>query len=747
MPIVASAEFARQVESVEYVRAASLTIYPPASAYLDFTSALSSFTLTAAMSTPLPDNAVIQAGTEATTLDVVLAGSFDLTDETMDAADFFNPDNPASPLYHLEIRGCRVEFDWGAYVPGSATPEMPGQLIGWINGADFDWDARTVTLHVVDLDPDWGTTPNTDAVVTAAPYNAGLTTEYAMDALIRKVKGSSTWPAQRPNCVLAVGMRSSVWPEVGTLDTTVDSPAPTFAPGPWGTGLIALAGSGLNYITSGPVGNDFYAELLVSGVGGPNAVTLGVNPPIGNPEGFTVVISNTGIRVYWTDSSASLAFDQTWTVAVDATPHVVGIAFHMPVGSTSVSLTISLDGATHSIGPTAASSARSVSYAAASFVSDGTAVPAGLQVTTETAPVSSYPFTPIAVLDPSLNTLTVVPAIAAGTTAWAEMQTMAAAECGYVRRMPDGTIRFTNRINLLNQPVARTISSDSSLLTGLSTSLQPAAANHAVNVTYTEWTFSPAGLVWAAPGHRKIAANQVTTWTVTMPDGTLVAEVDGTASVLANNATPGAGGNSSYRISLDANGVNPHPGVRSVTIKQLSSSVVQITVDNRGGPGGYLVTPATYTDFDAGTPAMWVGGVLASASDQATVTVSSGDGSNQLDFDSNNYLQDPDSAYAVGLFVLRQVRWDVREFGDVPILPDPRILCGDLDKLEEDDRSQVNDYVMVWGTTFTGSFPPAGSDSPGTWEQTLTARALGPPDSWLGGQIPDRAEAGTSWAY
>jgi hypothetical protein len=76
-------------------------------------------------------------------------------------------------------------------------------------------------------------------VVTAPPYNAGLTSEYAVDALLRKATSSaiSSWPAARPNCVLAAGLRASMWPEVGSLVTSASQPVPQFAAGLFGSGL------------------------------------------------------------------------------------------------------------------------------------------------------------------------------------------------------------------------------------------------------------------------------------------------------------------------------------------------------------------------------------------------------------------------------------------------------------------------------------------------------------------------------
>jgi hypothetical protein len=89
------------------------------------------------------------------------------------------------------------------------------------------------------------------------------------------------------------------------------------------------------------------------------------------------------------------------------------------------------------------------------FVAGDTTIEAW-QPTTETAPTTSYPFTPQAVLDRSLNPLTVVPAVPKGTKAWETLQTIAAAELGYIRKDANGIIRFTNRQTILGAAPAAT---------------------------------------------------------------------------------------------------------------------------------------------------------------------------------------------------------------------------------------------------------------------------------------------------
>lgn len=748
MPLVCSADFDTVIAGLDYRVSGKLTVNLPGGPYTDFTRALSSVSLTATMTSPLPEEARTQGGIEAVSADFTIAGSVDPSgDETITAADLFNPDNPDSPLYHLDIRGCSVFWEQGVYVPGSATPETPRVLTGWITSADIDWNNQTVTLHVIDLDPDWDDTPQIPAVVTAAPFNAGLTNEFPMDALVRQMKGDSTNPAVRPECVLSVGMRSSLWPEVGTIDTRFPPFPPTFAPGVNGTGFAGSLNDGVTtpvpYVLKSPVGTHLFIEFRGQTTALTN-IEVG-DYGIGGP-GFTyenVTVSSTQISFY--DSSGSTLDTVTWA----HTSQYTGIAITLPSpGTTAWSATWFADsGATHSTGGRNLSAPR-VGLWPNATVTQFAGTVEGFQVTTEASPASNDAFTPIAVLDPSYNPLTVVPAIAAKTKSWDEMQTMAASECGFVRRDGNGIIRFSNRVTLLGQAPSDAITSYTQLK-DIGTSIPPTNAQRKVNVTYTEWDYGDPGLVWslAAKAKKKLLGGQVTTWTQEITDGTLVAQVDGTASILGNSDNPGDGGNSFYLISLDRNGVNRHPGLASLTIRQLTATTFEITADNRGRPSGFLVVPSSYGGPQTvGDPSLWIGGIQVTAGDAAIVSCTYGDGKNPLDFGDNPYIQDHDTAVRLGNYVLAQVAFSIRDYPTLETVPDPRIVCGDIKPLKEPKVAKVAEYIQVWGYTFTADFPPPGQ-SGGTWTQTLDPRAMGPPDAWLGGAIPDRAEVTSSWAY
>jgi hypothetical protein len=763
--LTASVDYRTTIDGVDYTVAGELTITLPASPYVDFTRALQTVNLSAQMTTDLPDTVRVQDGLSVVSGDITIGGSVDPHgDETKTAAWLFNPDSPDSPLRHLTVNGCEIIYRDGLYVTGSATPEMNRLGTLYINGYDIDHQAGTVTFHVTELDEAWLTTPNLAAVVTVPPYNAGLTSEFPMDQVIRSVYGASTWPAQRAQPILSVGMRSSLWPEVGTLDTTYPQLPPTFAPGAWGTAYAGnqpatdLSGSywvgpayGLDTSTW-PLTTKLAFEATVTGIG--SAVGLNASFRYGVPfalfhlpgrpflysvVGLTVDIDDTGINV------ATTAGSDFWTVTLDATPHT--LLFWASVSGGTITCHAQVDGgAVHNFAGVTFTDDMST-WTNAMLFTAGDATVEAWQTTTETAPATSYPFTPKAVLDQSLNPLTAVPAIAKDTKAWEILQTIVSAELGYIRKDANGVIRFTNRRTILGGPVCRPITSKISLKK-LGTGVPPAGSSRTITVPYTDWDFGSRTAVWTLASKKLIRPNRTVTWQQAIPDGVLAAAIDGTVSLLPDNHAADDG-NSWYRASLDPDGVNAHPGLH-ITAKILSPGLLQISARNTTAQGAYLVSPSTYTDAGypgrLGQPSLWIGGVPATPAAEATVSVTYADGRGETPVASNSYLQDHDTAVDVGNWLLNQLYMDVRDFTDVSIVPDGTIEIADINPLRDPDASSVDEYVLIWGWSFSADFPPAGTAG-GSRDMSLNVRALGPLDAPLGGAITDRFEVGTAWSY
>lgn len=751
--LISTVEAAAAVEGGFYRFGGRLIIDLPASPYVDFTRALSSVNLTAQMNTDLPDGVHATSGLSTLGGDIVISGSVDPHgDETKTAAWLFNPDSPDSPLRHLTVNDCKITYEEGPFVDGSAVPEyLPVSGECWINGYDLDHEAGTVTFHVTDLPPDWDAVPSIPSVVTTPPFNSGLTSEFVMDAVIRSMYGDSTWPATRDQCVLAIGGRSSAWAHVGSLVSIAEGVL-GFRAGVNGTALCPQPdpATGLDgefvYSLAAPVGDDAYVEWqatnggLVGILDGPDSTTA---------NGIVVDVRTNAVHV---SISHGGVFSDTYIVSTaSSSAHFVAVKAHWAVGGTTWSTTVEVDGVATSSGSRAAGFTRATQLIYGETQGDssggvGIAGFEGVQVTTETAPVSNYGYTPRAVLDPSLNPLTVTPPVPPDTKGWDLLQTMAAAECGYIRKGRDGIIRFTNRQNMLNAPVGRAISKTS--LRTFNTTVPPSGAYRRIQVPYTEWEFGDPTAIFTLQTNKKIPAGKTITWQQPLDDGALAANITPVATLLPDTHDPTDGG-TYYRSSADRHGAAAGPHL-TILVSQPSPGVLEISAQNKSARDAWLTTPSTNTDFAAGSigSGLWIGGTPVTAGDEATVECVYGDGRGTLPFGSNPYLQDHDTAVDVGNFLLAQLFMTIRDFTGVSIVPDHRIEPSDLDRLVNPDPSGVDEYVIVWGTAYSAQFPPAGQDG-GSRDQTIDVRALGAPDTWLiNDSMTGRADINnTAWLY
>lgn len=753
MALDASVHFDAMMDGRMMRVGAALTITLPVVGALDFTKALKSVQINEQMNTDLPDGVRDEAGYATLGGTMVLSGSVRIAGVRIRVVDLFNPDNAASPIYHFNPKGSLVDFDFGG-----RPKDQPMELLDWFGGRissiAIDYDGKAVTLNVVDLTSDWDTLDNMPTPVTAPPFNAGLTSEFLMDAAARSLSNGmvSSWPAQRPHCVLAVGMRSSVWPEVGTLNTGYPNP-PTFAPGAFGSALTNPPGAVEPVLLlAAPVTGNVFAECWVTGISGATDgapgtadLLLGVT----SPERLAVIVLASGITVHVVDRLSGLFLD-TWTVPISAAPHYV--AASAARSGTTMSGTVYLDGATHTFAFSSMAAASGTLYFDAGPVATSPATIEAIQVTTESTPTPSYPFTPGAVLDPSLNPLQVPPAVPAGTKAWDYFQELADAECGYIRRGPDGVLRFTNRTSILTQAVTRTVSSKVSLK-DLQTEVGAFTEYDHIQIDYTDWVFSPRTSVftlaalWTVPRgtHR---------WTQTIDSGGLAAQASGTAAFLPAGHNPLDGG-FWYRASLDAGGLHSaDPADLTVTATQPTSGSISISIANTG-PTCYMVAPAkdiagvTFTDVDAGTAALWLGGIPVAAADPTILDVVYDPAGATFLVPANELRQDRDATLALGQFLLKDLHRARPDYTNISIVPDARIQIPDLIELDDPKVSGISQQVLVWGRTLTADFTK-GSES---WDMTLNGRALAPPGAWLLG-TPGRSElgdgasiTGTAWAY
>lgn len=650
-----------------------------------------------------------------------------------DVAQLFAPYNSGSAMWRKSALKAPVTLDIGFNPPGTTATEWLRSFTGSVDTYVCNPDG-SVDFTCIDNRNLLRATVNLPAVVTTPPYNAGLTSEYAVDRLLRSATNGtiSSWPAIRPQCVLAAGMRASLWPEVGTLNTTAAVPIPTFAPGALGTALAGAGAGGLQnvfYNLTGPVGNDCVVEFWAS------ATCPGIF--IGDTNNAFVVKANLfpgGVTVQSIVGGVTDSFDTT--VAVPAGGGPVRVWFHQAIGSTSWNATASAGGATSSTGARTTAAARTVAFTQASTVTGTGATLEAWQVTTETALPTST-FTPQAVLNPSLNVLQVIPETVGDT--WAALQQIADAEQGVCGFDEAGIFRFKNRDTIRSGASVRTVTSAASLKS-LQIQVTTAAYANAVTVPFTSWSFARTpGLVYVASGLLKVPRGQTVTWQFDASQSTppvLVAKMDSTGSVLPNSHTT-TDGNTWYRASLDQYGNGQHPGPLTVTTTNNIPGKISVTVANGSSRDAWLVSPANYIDMPVGTTSLWVGGTQVTAAGEITVTQTIGTGDTPFVMQSNPWIQDSTSASALAFRLADDLSVGRPDLLNVDIVPDVSLQMTDRVVLSDPHVTGINEHVILRGSSLI-------IDRQGT-SMSIDARAVAAPGQWIL-DVAGRSELGlTTW--
>ncbi|HET6915646.1 MAG TPA: hypothetical protein VFH56_06100, partial [Acidimicrobiales bacterium] len=678
------------------------------------------------------------------------------TDETQNAAWFFNVNDPTSPMYRQAVKGLLTTLDLGVQAYGSAS-ELLRVFTGRVSSVTLDHAAGTVALDVVDLAADWDVLPAIPSVVTVPPFNAGLTSEFVLDLIARSMPVSPrySWPAIRPNCIVAAGLRTSLWPEVGTLDTAYSQPIPSFIAGPYGSWLSDFDSTGTlsNYITwdcTLPAGAaSVYVEFLVCNVASGGAINLLLGSRAANVYGGQTRYDVTGLSINVTNTKVSVAGDRT-LASISTTlgdgAHKVAFAGTYNFSTWAWSGTLYLDGQSQAFTEAQLDNQSPDTFNLLGVSVAGAGI-AGLQVTSETAPTYTN-FAPTAIIDSSLSPLQVPPPIDAGAQAWDVIQQIAAAELGYARFDGAGNFRFSNRDTLQQQTAFRQVRSDSSLKT-LRTVVGDFTEYQRVQVDYSDWWFKKTATVLAPQGAWKIPAGTTQTFLRDLGD-TVAAQV---LSPVQPWTTDGQGGEPSdktasyYRASRDKYGNTEHGyGTLSVTVETITPSRIAVTVQNSGGYDAWLVSPANYINLDVGSPALWVRGTPV-VTDSPTIVEATYDPNGALyPAPTNPYRQDRDTAQTVAQYLLQQLHAAIPDYPGVEIIPDPRIEVGDKITLMDPDLSKAASMdVIVWGSSVN-----FGS---GAWSQSLNVRAIAPPGAWLLGvagasELGDGAgTVGTAYLY
>jgi hypothetical protein len=740
--------FQTMVEGRSQVVAFQVEIDLPGGIYPDVSLAVTALEIDASIDTDMPEGTRLEEGFSSVQGTFTLAGRVDAADATKTAAWLFGRYSTTSPLYRTDVLYRQVTIKLGLYPAGSGgTPELLTKLVGLVE--DYGLDAAgNVAFTVFDLRQSFRGGVDLPAVVTVPPFNAGLTNEFMVDRLLRQSTGGaiSSWPAIRPQCVLAVGFRSSLWPEVGTLHSLSMQPVPTFIPGPWGTGLGIVTPSvggatDASYDLAAPLGDDLYAELLVSGIDIAN-VNLELTTVGG--EDLKVQISPTLISLIWHHPSTTPT-SATWSTTVAAGPHIVSVQFHMPVGSSAFSATIYLDGVSHSTGSVPTSTARTDTFTQADPIIGAGAAIAGLQVTAEAAGVQIYPFTPRAVLDASLNPLNVVPAVTDQTDAWAAIQSLAASELA-VAGFEGDTFYYKNRQTLRASASVRTITSDTAL-NDIGESSSSASIVNRAQVGWTPWTFAAtAATLWSATAVHKVPAHG--TWTTTVTLDNLATQIDTAASVLPASSTDTTA--SYFRASIDKFGTAKHGGI-TVAVTPTGGNTFTVTATNSTGTPAWLVSSAEYVSdsplIAPGTPLLRVAGIAVTSGDEQTTdyqwplpgvvganglsgAAGSRFGEILYQLTGNQWIQDEATAQQLAQDIVCGSYIPKADLLNVDIDPDARIQRTDRVQIVDTARTGINAYALVFGFTITYQAPSQPGGQP-TFTMTMDARTVNAPGSWL----------------
>jgi hypothetical protein len=522
--------------------------------YGDVTVAVESITIDRSYTTDMPDKKRIQEGIPAATATITLKGPVDDTDPSKTVAWLFGPYQTSSPLFRSSVLQQKVTIDIGGYPAGSnGVPEMFRKFTGVISRKPVVRDG-TVTLTCVDMRGTWRDAPTPILLNSSGASNTGLTSEFALDTLSRQASdhASLTWPAPLTDCLVAAGMRTSTLPEVGKL---LADYTPAFTAGLTGSALSGGGKSGHGSATGGSPANlphlmaaeytfgppyalgggtigaatstsqFLVAEFVITGDVAANPVVLafsnasGPNIPAPDWAGYVALkVNSTGIDVMSTQFAT-----KTWTVTVAPGTHTVGL--WMSWTGTTVALKVILDGTVNTFtGFTATKFAAAVNYASIGWYSSLTsATPAAtieaLQIAANSAgaPVltggftTSYPFTPTAHIDPSLNPLVAIPQLTGDT--WSVVQQIAEAELGVAGFDEAGGFFFKNRVTLRSSTSVRQLTSTNSIDDMTVEESVDGVANR-VQVEALPYRFGAKSTIWQLDEPTKIAQGLTKTFTV-----------------------------------------------------------------------------------------------------------------------------------------------------------------------------------------------------------------------------------------
>lgn len=710
------------------------------------------------MATDLPAGTRLITGYPSADASFTLSGLVDQSDGSATVAWYMGRYSRSSPIYRQSCLGANVVIQQGVLTDTGM--EYVTTFTGEIDDYTEDPTSGTVAVSALDYRSKLFGLPTLPPVVTAPPYNSGLTSEFAVDYLLRHGSNYhfSSWPPIRSSCIMAAGMRSSVWPEVGSLNLVLGANAVAdFVPGKFGTAITTPTSAFPVYDTAPPSlpNVELFIEFWASATTGSSFVQVTEQP---NEMTIAVHLGYGYVQVLVADGLTS--WSDTWTVTVpaDASTHYVGALILMTPGAATWSATVYFDAATYTSGTRTVSGTRPA-LGASRYVSVGAQTGGtieAVQVTTEGAGApSNAGFAPWAVLDPSLNPMTAMPDVSSYTDAWSAIQAGAEAEFGIAGLDESGVFRFKNRATLQSGPVVRNVTADSSLATIQIQTAQSITANH-VQIPVSIAQIQPFSPVWSAS----------TTYGVGQY-GSLTVPVTFTSSAVAVATTcvviPSGGlsaSTSGYRAAVNSDGSGGQVTNLIMWLTDITATTANVRIYNPNGFPVFLVTPtgAGYPSTSEGQPAWEVGGMLVTPSAVAvdgTILVGSqvvadaqypaltpdggaaksSHGDMLVSVQANPWLQSPSVAEALAVALLGDLVSPRPQWVNVVIAADPRLQIGDRVTVSDPDVSGIDGDTAII----------SGIEQHSDWTTALTLRADASPGKWQLG-VSGRSELGvTTW--
>jgi hypothetical protein len=738
----------------------SITLPQPGVYGSDFTLAVESLTVDRQTVTDMPDGTRLITGYPAAEAQVTLSGLVSVTDASKTIAWLLNPNEPTSPMYRYDALGALIVIKAGLELIGSATPETFTIFTGYVDDYTVDPAAGTVTLTA--LDPRTKLTGNP---VCPPVYDDGtfgiptLYAQFALDAVLRHAAVYS-WPAQRPSCVLAAGMRGNAYAEVGTLATQSrgSTPgAPAFIDdGGGGMGLTGTCTYALGAdITSGQAifiecwfnwanGGDPSISVYDTGGSGAsvslsavhNAVQVTFDPDGTGFNGGSIIISTASVL----GTAGYLGVKITWSgTATSVTARRAGVTYTGSGTTISARPAATFDHAT--VQAVDGSSGGALAATAISSV----------QVTTEASPAFNDTFVRGAALGVSLNPLTVIPDLS-GSDIWAVVQQLAEAEMGVAGFDEPGVFRFTNRDMIRTAAPVRTVTPTYSLKTLTNEVGNSFVRNH-IQVPVNQVAVQPFAPVWSAPDVIFIPSGG-TYSTIVTTDNPVV----GLATTCGVIPSGGLVSTSGYRAAKNPNATVAVSNLR-MSVAQTGPTTIRVTVINPNGYGVWLISP-TGAGFPAGSdgiPMLQVGGHLVvpfgTAADATGLTagaviadwqwppaveggaVTNPRGELLLAQPSNLWIQSLPTAQALAQALGEDLYQPKPLWRQVSIVADPRLQLVDRVTVTDPVTTKINDDARIFGIHTILSETD--------WSMNLDLRSLSTPGGWLIG-VTGRSEIGAT---